>query len=158
MDDALARLVDQLEITDVMTRYCLALDAHDWDRLETCFTPDATTDYGELGGGNSGRDEIVETCRVALSGLDASQHLVSNYAVEVDGDTATATCYLHGLHALKDTPGGDVFMVYGTYTDRFVRTPDGWRIAHRTLAGTWSEGNPAVLAGVVKHAAEKAVN
>jgi len=25
-----------------------------------------------------------------------------------------------------------------------VRTPDGWRIAHRLMQQTWTEGNPAV--------------
>jgi hypothetical protein len=40
--------------------------------------------------------------------------------------------------------GGDNFIVGGYYEDRVVRTPDGWRIAHRLMQQTWTEGNPAV--------------
>jgi hypothetical protein len=43
------------------------------------------------------------------------------------------------------TAGGDNYIVAGTYSDRHVRTPDGWRIAHRRLDVSWTDANPAVL-------------
>jgi hypothetical protein len=30
---------------------------------------------------------------------------------------------------------------YGYYTNRLVRTPDGWKIRTRKLTVTWNEGN-----------------
>ena len=36
---------DRLEIADVLTRYTRAIDAGEWDRLDTVFTPDADIDY-----------------------------------------------------------------------------------------------------------------
>jgi hypothetical protein len=45
---------------------------------------------------------------------------------------------------VEGTQGGDNFIVGGYYEDRVVRTPDGWRIAHRLMQQTWTEGNPNV--------------
>ena len=33
----------------------------------------------------------------------------------------------------------------GVYDDELRRTADGWRIVHRTLTVTWTDGNPAVI-------------
>lgn len=145
-DDKLLReLADRRSIDDVLYRYAHALDGRDWDLLRTCFTEDAVADYLELGGLNEGREAIVSLCDGVLSGLDASQHLIGSPAAQVDGDTATATCYLQAQHVFRGAPGGDHYLVGGTYVDRLVRTQDGWRIEHRTLQGVWFEGNPGVF-------------
>ena len=44
--------------------------------------------------------------------------------------------------------GGELYMIAGTYTDDFVRTPEGWRIRHRQLRQSWVDGNPRILGGV----------
>ena len=144
--DAWARLTDRLEISDVLIRYAVSLDSRDWAQLATCFTGDAVAEYGELAGRNDGRDEIVATCRHTLEGLDASQHLVGNFVVACDGDEATASCYLHAQHYLVSANGANTFVVGGTYYDRLVRSPDGWRIAHRRLDVTWTDGNAGIFA------------
>ena len=46
----LQELSDRAEITDAITRYTLAVDEGDFDRLDTVFTPDAQIDYTESGG------------------------------------------------------------------------------------------------------------
>lgn len=149
-------LQDRLEIDDLLVRYATALDGQDWDLLRTCFTPDARADY-EIAGSNDGIDEIVATCRQALGGLDASQHLIGNVVVEVDGDEARARCYLHAQHVLVSPNGTNTFVVAGTYSDRLVRTPDGWRIAQRHLSTTWTDGNAGIFAeGAARLAAAEA--
>jgi len=154
-DATLQRLLDRQAIDDVLHRYAIALDAHDWDLLRSCFTPDAVADYLDLGGIKDGREAIVDLCRTALEGLDASQHLIGTPLAEVHGDEATARCYLQAQHVFKGAPGGDAFLVGGTYVDRLVRTRDGWRIAHRTLHATWTDGNPEVLAAGAGRVAEQ---
>ncbi|MDO9407709.1 nuclear transport factor 2 family protein [Patulibacter sp.] len=149
-DQDLARRVAALEdreaVRALLLRYARALDSHDWPLLRTVFLPDAVADYGELEGRNEGVEEIIAACHRALVGLDSSQHLVGNVEVEVDGDAATASCYLHAQHYLVSPSGVNTFVVGGTYRDRIVRTPDGWRIEHRALATTWTDGNAAVFA------------
>jgi hypothetical protein len=143
---AVRALQDRLDVGDLMVRYGRALDSHDWALLRTCFLPDAVADYGALEGRNEGIEEIIAACHRALVGLDSSQHLIANVQVEVDGDTASTTCYLHAQHYLVSASGVNTFVVGGTYRDEVVRTPDGWRIAHRVLETTWTDGNASVFA------------
>ena len=91
-----------------------------------------------------GLDAITARIERPLSRLDVTQHVVTNHQVKVDGDTATCRCYLVGQH-VKGTDGGDTFIMAGVYDDELRRTADGWRIVHRTLTVTWTDGNPAVI-------------
>lgn len=142
----LAMLLDERNIVAVVTRYCRALDTKDWALLTTVFLADATADLG-----NPLRLEgvaaIVDRIRLALENLDDSQHLVGNHEVVVDGDSATHRCYLQAQHVRHAAVGGPNYIVAGRYEDRLLRTPDGWRIAHRTLVVMWTEGNLAVARG-----------
>ena len=144
-EQRLRDLFDRDEITTRMITYARALDAHDWDRLTEVFTPDAFADY-EIAGSNDGLDEIIETCKTALCGLTSSQHLVGNFVVDVNGDVATGSCYLHAQHFLVSGSGVNTFVVAGTYTDQWIRTDQGWRIKHRHLSTTWTDGNAGIFA------------
>jgi hypothetical protein len=141
----LSQISDQLEITDVLNRYSRALDGRDWALLESVFTPDAVVEYGEYGSTNIGPVEVGEHCAGGLEGLDCNQHLLSNIAVEINGDEATSRCYLHAQHVFAGAPGGDFYFLGGGYEDDLVRTDDGWRIKHRRLTVLWADGNPDVF-------------
>jgi hypothetical protein len=141
--DQLSVLEDKQAIADVLHRYGYALDGRDWALLRTCFLPDVVGYYG--GDPLRGYDAVEQLCRTTLEPMSVSQHLIGNVYVTVDGDTADATCYLHAQHVLPDTPGGDQFIFAGRYLDKLVRTPEGWRIAERTLEAMWTAGNAAVL-------------
>ncbi len=137
-------LVDRADIADLSVRYTRALDRRDWQLLRTCFTDDATIDYEGMDP-IDGPDALVDVCRGVLDQLDASQHLLGNLVVDVHGDDAESECYLHAQHVRRGTPGGDTYIVAGTYADRLRREPDGWKITHRRLTVTWTDGNSAVL-------------
>ena len=98
---------------------------------ESVFAKDATADLH--GVHCDGQDAIIARIERPISRLDATQHLVGNHQVHVDGDTATHRCYLQSQHVKRGTPGGDNFLIGGTYEDRLARTPEGWRITHRTM-------------------------
>jgi 3-phenylpropionate/cinnamic acid dioxygenase small subunit len=142
--DGVASLIDRQAVIDVCVRYATALDRRDWALLRTCFTSEAEGDYGN-GRLVRGYDAIEQLCRAALEPLVVTQHLLGNFTVEVIGDEASSSCYLQAQHVRPGTPGGDNYVVAGTYIDRLVRTPDGWQIARRRLEVTWTAGNPAVL-------------
>lgn len=138
---------DVAEIIQVANRYCFAIDGHDWDTLRTeVFLPDAVVDFGGQLGVRDDVEGIIEVIAAALTPLDGSQHLVGSHLVEVDGDTATCRCYLHGQHIRHDVEGAPHFIVALTYDDELVRTANGWRIARRRLIPNWRSGNPAVVA------------
>ena len=131
-------------VTAVTIRYCWALDGRRFDQLTEVFTPDAVGDYGSLGTFH-GPDEIAAFVETVLTPLDASQHLVSNHDVAVDGDTATCRCQLQAQHVRSSTEGSPNYLVGGFYEDQLVRTDAGWRIRHRAMRRTWTDGNRAVV-------------
>jgi SnoaL-like domain len=134
---------DVHEIVDLAVAYTWALDTKQFDELRAIFLPDATADLH--GVACEGIDAIIARIETPLTLLDATQHLVGNHQVNVDGDDATHRCQLQGQHVKRGTPGGDNFIIGGVYEDRLVRTADGWRIAHRTMSAMWTDGNPAVV-------------
>jgi len=144
MDTALAELIAKQEIADLCANYAYALDRKDWAALRECFT-DAPV-FLHPGGRVDGIDGIVDRARGALDALDASQHLLGNIVVEVDGDTAQSVCYFQAQHLRAGALGGDTYIIAGSYTDRLVRTPQGWRISERVQDYLWRDGNRAVVA------------
>jgi ketosteroid isomerase-like protein len=133
---------DRADIIDTAVRYTWALDTKDIDVLDDVFTPDATAML--RGVECVGREQIKARIGGSILRLERTQHLVGNHQVSVNGDEGTHRCQLHGQHVVEGTQGGDNFIVGGYYEDRVVRTPDGWRIAHRLMQQTWTEGNPNV--------------
>lgn len=143
-DPVLQSLLDERDIVALAARYCRALDTKDWALLSEVFLPDATAQLG-VPSLLEGIEAIRERIRTALEYLDDSQHLVGNHEVTVDGDVGTHRCYLQAQHIREVPEGSPNYMIAGRYEDRVQRTPDGWRIAHRTLTVMWSEGNLAVV-------------
>jgi SnoaL-like domain len=133
---------DRTAIADLTIDYCWSLDLQDFDRLRHIFLPDASFDVG--GTVHVGIDAIIAKVSAALTPMDASHHLISNHQIRVDGDSATSRCYLQAQHVREAAVGGKNFIIAGRYEDTLTRTPDGWRIAYRTLVRTWWEGNPEV--------------
>lgn len=143
--DKMELFFERQAISDLLIRYGRALDDRDWEKLETCFLPDAVAIYGEEFPPCEGFKAILETVRFALEKLDGSQHIITNHEMKIDGDTAHTHCYLHAQHKREGTPGGDYLTIGGSYIDEIVKTPDGWKIKKRHLKVTWQEGNPAVV-------------
>ena len=146
VDDPIRHLADRAAIVDLCVRYARALDSRDWQLLRTCFVPEVEVEYEGMEP-IAGYDALEGVCRDVLGPLTASQHLLGNFSVDVDGDHAGCQCYLHAQHVREGVSGGDKYIVAGTYTDRLRRMPDGWRITHRRLDVVWTDGNDAVLGG-----------
>ena len=141
----LQSLLDERDIAAVCIRYATAIDDRDWARLRSCFVPDALGVY-HADRPLHGRPAIEEAIRTAVAPLTRTQHLVTGVEVDLAGDEATSRCSLHAQHVRTGVEGGEQFVIAGRYTDRFVRTAEGWRIRERRLDRWWTAGNPAVTA------------
>ena len=125
---------DREQIGDVLVRYATGIDSKDWPLFRTCFTDDVRADYGDIGVWTD-VDAITEWMRVTHETMPATKHMLSNVAIEVDGDTASATTYVHAVLVVAAEPQVWVDAV-GQYDDELVRTADGWRIRARTFSLT----------------------
>lgn len=121
-------------LTDMVVAYATALDTRDWALMRSLLTDPVEIDYGSMG-------SIRETIAVdawlerlnTLKGFDATQHVVTNFRVEADGDAAVCTAYVNALHFLAEGGTDHVAHACGTYIHAFVRTTDGWRIRKATF-------------------------
>ncbi len=132
---------DRTEITDVLYRYAVAIDTKDYDLLESVFTRDATIDYNVERGTKLPFPEMKEWLRQALRMFSTTHHSIANPLIEIDGDSARSVCYLTAAHVQLTHEGETNYAVlHGHYSDRLVRTSEGWRIRERTLNGSHVEG------------------
>lgn len=138
----LREIADRLEIDALLTRYAKAVDRRDWDLYRTVFTPDARIDYTSAGGPATGVDEMCAWLDDALSQFPATQHLVSNVDIAVDGDTATVEAMFHNPMKMPD---GSAWVTGGWYHHDLVRTADGWRSADLVEETAYFSGMPSDL-------------
>jgi hypothetical protein len=132
---------DRLEIEDLLIRYCTALDTKQFDLLDTVFTEDATLDYMSAGGIRGTRSEVKAWLQGVLSLFPVTQHLITNFSIEIDGDHATSRCALFnplGAPHPEAEKGLQVAFVGGYYNDTLVRRDGQWRILERVEESTWS--------------------
>lgn len=119
---------DRQDIRDVLIRYATGIDRRDWPLFRTVFTDDCELDYGEIGHWR-GVDAVVEFMVAAHEMAGHTLHRITNQAVSVDGDAATAQAYVDALIMSQDNTSG--VNAAGFYDDELVRTDTGWRIRRR---------------------------
>ena len=130
------------EIAAIIYRYSTAMDTRQWHLMDDVFTPDAIGDLGGLV--CSGRDETVRFIRAAIECCERTHHMNSNIEAVVTGGSARVSSRFSAWHTGKDKTRDEVFLALGTYTDDFVRTEQGWRIARReerTQIEVWLDGS-----------------
>jgi uncharacterized protein (TIGR02246 family) len=124
-------LEDQRAIDDLFTRYCCALDNGEVETVVDCFTADAVLKSPVI-------DLQGHAATRAFAGRFAAQraagtqfrHMVTNIAVEIDGDRARATAY---LLVLISQGGGHRTLPPGRYECELVKEGDTWRFSRRTV-------------------------
>jgi SnoaL-like domain len=133
----LCSLQDRAEIDDLVAHYFQALNLHRFDELAEVFTEDAIFDFSEETGVVYRRvADIIDFIRQGVASHTASQLHTSIFRVWSTGPD-TAEGYGHvANNAVKPgynlpAPGRASVVMTGSYSDKYVRTPVGWRIASR---------------------------
>ena len=138
--DRLLRLADRIEIEDVICGETMMGDLLDPSVATGKFyTPDATVTFGRLDDPNRMPIPITqykEMIESLLPDFDFRQHQMTNFIVEIDGDSADCRCMISThVHI-----GDDVHHGYGMYHHELVRTPEGWRICRQETDMRIAEG------------------
>lgn len=135
---------DRLEIEDVLTRYCYAVDDRDWNAYREIFTADAVIDDTVTGGLRSGVEEHIAYMKNALSKVLMSQHAISTVLVDLTGNEARVRAHCSCPMVLDQGNGQTHVFFQGLwYRDSLIRTPGGWKIRHLLEEGYWKHNAPA---------------
>lgn len=120
--------VARAEIERLCTRlihvYANANDRGDWEAVANLYAPDGVM-YRPTAPDEpvSGRDVILASLRARPPRV--TRHVCANVVIDVTGDTQAV-----GESAILLFTGAPEPLV-GSYHDRFVLTPEGWRFAER---------------------------
>jgi hypothetical protein len=131
------QVADELEIRNLVADLAHMADMASEDELTdyiSRFTHDARW---ELAGNElQGRDAILAGARERrAAGTQGpgtnSRHVITTQSVRLEGaDAATGEAYFLFVGDTTTTPQ---IRGIGHYLDRFQRTPEGWKLAHRTI-------------------------
>ena len=120
-------LADKEAIRDLARLYA----HHVWERdiaaVVDLFAEDGEMDTS-LEAPIRGRAALLEAFQRLVGNADF-QPFVHNHVIDLNGDTASGTCYVD----LRATQEGRSMIGSGVYHDRYVRTAEGWKIQSRGL-------------------------
>lgn len=131
---SLAEISDRLEIQQLLVDYSTAIDNRRFDDLDRVFTPDAYIDYTALGGIEGHYPEVKKWLSEVLPNFPVYAHMLGNFSVRIDGDTASSRVICFNPMVLSDNKDGEeerVLFCGLWYDDEFARTHEGWRMTRR---------------------------
>lgn len=136
---------DRQQIAELCTRYASAVDARDFAGVANCFTHDGSLETALPPRTMRGREEIERVLATQTSTVLAAQHLVTNHAYTVDGNSGlgTSSFVMFRWPRTQERPGPPAAHG-GAYFDRLERTTDGWKIKHRRIEILWGPGEFAI--------------
>jgi len=126
-------LEDREAIRELLAAYCFALDECRFEELGALFAEDAEWGPQRIPKKARGPAEIAELARsiVPLPGEGPKRrHLTTNIVIRLEGDRAQVKS---NFLMVRESPSGPLLAIAGTYEDRVVRTPAGWRFQHREI-------------------------
>ena len=132
----LEALRDEALIRKVLIAYATTVDSRDWPALDGVFEESAAAVYGSDPAFQftcKGREQIREMCKANLDGCGPTQHLLTNFQIEVDGDRATSVCSVQAGHFGTGEASRTSYELWGEYRDELARGDSGWRIVKRHL-------------------------
>jgi hypothetical protein len=130
---------DYFEIQQLYARYNIAIDSGDAEGWAATFTPDGVFNTFS---GHDGLVSFIKMWREKLNGA-TRKHWNNNLQITGNSKEASATVYL----MLVDFSTKPITILStGTYSDRLVKTKDGWRFTKRMTKGDSPPTPPAAPA------------
>ncbi len=107
LNEKMQALWDKQEITEVMYKFARALDRVDGELMKSTYWDDAIEEhqdpiFPDLFFYNDNAWAFVDQAMEGFRALKATQHRISNVLIELDGNQATAECYVWAYHLHDD--------------------------------------------------------
>ncbi len=134
-DAAVAVLFNKQAITEVLYRYCRAMDRIDREATLAIWHPDGTCNYSSTEGVPDMlfRDYLTGSTR-SRQGFTNHSHQITNVLIELAGDRAVSEAYFTA--SLQTVPQDGTVTEHlwrGRYLDRWSRRGGRWAIDHRQV-------------------------
>jgi hypothetical protein len=136
----LAELADREAIRELAKIYALGLDLRDYALARSAFAADAVTVSDK---GREPIDESLPKTYAVASSFHATQHLIGNQYVAIDGGQAQVWSYGVAHHKAAPGSGADEIIAGVQYRDRCRRDAAGWLITERQVVMMWMDRGPA---------------
>ncbi|KIA60896.1 hypothetical protein FG87_34090 [Nocardia vulneris] len=137
---------DRLAIQELVVAYATAVDSRNFDALDDVFVEEAYIDLTVFGGIAGKLADMKEWLTQSMAPISASQHLMGNPEIHLDGDRATGRIMCYNALVLPVAQGDPAVTLLGMwYLDEYVRTPGGWRIVKRGQQRSWAHGLPEAV-------------
>jgi hypothetical protein len=110
--------MERIQTIELINRFFIAVDNHDWEKVESMFTPVVHLDYSSMNGqgpSDMPSKDIVESWKNFLPGFDSTHHQWGNFLVEAEGAVINLYCYGTADHYIQGAEGGEVWTVTGSY-------------------------------------------
>ena len=135
------RLEDMEEIRIVLTEYGRTLDARDFAAYSHLFAKDGqwVGGFGTVQGPSAIQAFMEENIGTGPNKAH-NFHLLTNFVIEVHGDTATA--WSHWTFVVPTADNKPVIAQSGRYDDLLIRENGHWKFKRRTASNDIPSGGP----------------
>lgn len=121
----ITELQARLDITDLLSRYCVAFDDQDWDVLSELWTDDAS--FLVDGEGPTGHAAVMQFLRTCLPEGYRGKHMISPPVIDLADDLGSARVRTDVIWL---TQAFEV-VIAARYDDQVVFDSGRWRLRHR---------------------------
>jgi hypothetical protein len=135
-------------LIDVINGVAIYADLRQWDRLRELYADEVVIDYTSLVGGEPAQvkaDALIASWKIGLGRYQATQHLLGNHRVSVEGETAQALVYVQATHWLPQPDGDSTWTVHGYYDYTLQQVGGEWRITRHVFTATIVYGSRVLL-------------
>ena len=147
IENTIRELKDRVDIHETMYEYCRHADNLDAPSMVNLFTDDCVACYVP---GNDdyllrGKQQLTKMLTDALAVTVSGSHHISN--VELKFQTPDEVIFFSYMYSWQRFTGFPVTADchrWGRYENRFVRTPQGWRISHMRLLSAGEYGGARI--------------
>jgi uncharacterized protein (TIGR02246 family) len=141
LEKRLRRLEDREEIAEILVEYGRTLDAGDAEAYSRLFARDGEWIGGKFRANSPAQiKEMIERLVASRGGNDGSNHIMSNFVIRVDGDTAKA--WSRWMLVVPGTDGKPTIRIAGRYDDLLIREDGHWKFLRRSLTHDLRAASP----------------
>lgn len=155
--------VDPAAVARTVYEYAYGIDTRDWEMYRSIFADTVHTDFSSYNGrpgATMSADEWVAGVVPVFTGLDATQHTMTNPLVDAvaqaPGTAPGARCrmYMQAAHFLTDWDEPE-FTIGGYYDDDLVFVDGRWQLTAVRLTVWWRRGDPDLMVEAARRGAQR---